>query len=77
MKENKLYIDIRDLIDEFIKIKKLINNKDIQIKKTKFDKYILIELIINIDLYIQQNHLGVQKIYQFEKYLNNNIAKFE
>ena len=92
MKENKLYIDIRDLIEEFNEIKKLVNNKDIQIKNTNIDKYILIEnnkklnnennllkqhinkLIINIDLYIQKNHLAVQRIFQLENYLNNNKA---
>ena len=92
MKENKLYIDIRDLIEEFNEIKKLVNNKDIQIKNTNIDKYILIEnnkklnnennllkqhinkLIINIDLYIQKNHLAVQRIYQLENYLNKNKA---
>ena len=90
MKENKLYIDIRDLIEEFNEIKKLVNNKEIQIKNTNIDKYILIEnnkklnyennklkqhinkLIINIDLYIHQNHLAVQRIYQLENYLNHN-----
>ena len=92
MKENKLYIDIRDLIEEFNEIKKLVNNKDIQIKNTNIDKYILIEnnkklnnennllkqhinkLIINIDLYIQKNHLAVQRIYELENYLNKNKA---
>ena len=74
MKENKLYNNIKNLIEEFNEIKKLINNKDNQIKNTNMDKYVLIDynkklnyennmlkqhinkLIINLDLYINQNN---------------------
>ena len=89
--ENRLYINIRKLIDEFNEIKKLVNKKDNQIINMKEDKNILInfnnklifennllkqhinKLIVNIDLYINQNHLAVKKINQLENYIENNI----
>ena len=88
MKENKLYNNIKNLIEEFNEIKKLVNNKDNQIKNTNMDKCILIDynkklnyennllkqhinkLIINLDLYINQNHLATQKIVQLENFIN-------
>ena len=89
--ENRLYNNIRKLIDEFNEIKKLVNKKDNQIINMKEDKNILInfnnklifennllkqhinKLIVNIDLYINQNHLAVKKINQLENYIENNI----
>lgn len=89
-RENRLYKNIKNLIEEFNEIKKLVNNKDNQIRNTNIDKNILIDynkklsyennllkqhinkLIINLDLYINQNHLAVQKIYQLESCLNQN-----
>ena len=88
--ENRLYINIRKLIDEFNEIKKLVNKKENQIINMKEDKNMLInfnnklafennllkqhinKLIINIDLYINQNHLAVKKINQLENYIRNN-----
>ena len=88
MQENKLYNNIKDLIEEFNEIKKLVNNKDNIIRNTNIDKYILIDynkklsyennllkqhinkLIINIDLYVNQNHLAAKRIYQLENYIN-------
>ena len=90
MKENKLYNNIKNLIEEFNEIKKLVNNKDNQIRNTHIDKCILIDhnkklnyennllkqhinkLIINLDLYINQNHLAAQKIFQLENNINQN-----
>ena len=84
MKENKLYNNIKNLVEEFNEIKKLLNKKDNQIKNTNIDKYILIDynqklsiennllkqhinkLIINLDLYINQNHLAVKRISELE-----------
>ena len=34
------------------------------------------KLIINIDLYINQNHLAVKKINQLEEYIQNNNYKW-
>ena len=88
--ENRLYINIRKLIDEFNEIKKLVNQKENQIINMKEDKNMLInfnnklafennllkqhinKLIINIDLYINQNHLAVKKINQLENCIRNN-----
>ena len=88
--ENRLYNNIRKLIDEFNDIKKLIDKKENQILDMTEDKNILInvnnklifennllkqhinKLIINIDLYINQNHLAVKKINQLENYIKNN-----
>ena len=88
--ENRLYNNIRKLIDEFNEIKKLVNKKENQIINMKEDKNMLInfnnklafennllkqhinKLIINIDLYINQNHLAVKKINQLENYIRNN-----
>ena len=84
MKENKLYNNIKNLIEEFNEIKKLVNKKDNQIKNSNIDKYMLIDynkklslennllkqhinkLIINLDLYINQNHLAVKRISELE-----------
>ena len=89
--ENRLYNNIRKLIDEFNEIKILVNKKENQIINMKEDKNILInfnnklifennllkqhinKLIVNIDLYINQNHLAVKKINQLENYIENNI----
>ena len=87
--ENKLYNNIRKLIDEFNEIKILINKKENQIMDMTEDKNILInfnnkliyennllkqhinKLIINIDLYINQNHLAVKKINELENYIDD------
>ena len=87
--ENKLYNNIRKLIDEFNEIKILINKKENQISDMTEDKNILInfnnkliyennllkqhinKLIINIDLYINQNHLAVKKINELENYIDD------
>ena len=89
--ENRLYNNIRKLIDEFNEIKILVNKKENQILNMTEDKNILInfnnklifennllkqhinKLIINIDLYINQNHLAVKKINQLEDYIQNNV----
>ena len=83
-KENKLYNNIKNLIEEFNEIKKLVNKKDNQIKNSNIDKYMLIyynknlnvennllkqhinKLIINLDLYINQNLLAVKRISELE-----------
>ena len=88
--ENRLYNNIRKLIDEFNDIKKLVDKKENQILDMTEDKNILInvnnklifennllkqhinKLIINIDLYINLNHLAVKKINQLENYIKNN-----
>ncbi len=88
--ENRLYNNIRKLIDEFNEIKILINKKENQIMDMTEDKNILInfnnkliyennllkqhinKLIINIDLYINQNHLAAKKINQLENYIKDN-----
>jgi len=90
MEENRLYHNIRKLIDEFNEIKKLVNKKENQILNMTEDKNILInfnnkliyennllkqhinKLIINIDLYINQNHLAAKKINQLENYIKDN-----
>ena len=87
--ENKLYNNIRKLIDEFNEIKILVNKKENQILDMTVDKNILInlnnkliyennllkqhinKLIINIDLYINQNHLAVKKINELENYIDD------
>ena len=87
--ENKLYNNIRKLIDEFNEIKILVNKKENQILDMTADKNILInlnnkliyennllkqhinKLIINIDLYINQNHLAVKKINELENYIDD------
>ena len=89
--ENRLYNNIRKLIDEFNEIKKLINKKENQILDMTEDKNILLnvnnklifennllkqhinKLIINIDLYINQNHLAVKKINELEEYIKDNF----
>ena len=88
--ENRLYNNIRKLIDEFNEIKILVNRKENQIMNMTEDKNILInfnnkliyennllkqhinKLIINIDLYINQNHLAVKKINELENFIENN-----
>ena len=88
--ENRLYINIRKLINEFNEIKILVNRKENQIMNMTEDKNILInfnnkliyennllkqhinKLIINIDLYINQNHLAVKKINELENFIENN-----
>ena len=87
--ENKLYNNIRKLIDEFNEIKILVNKKENQILDMTADKNILInlnnkliyennllkqhinKLIINIDLYINQNHLAVKKINELENFIDD------
>ena len=87
--ENKLYNNIRKLIDEFNEIKNLVNQKENQISDMTEDKNILInfnnkliyennllkqhinKLIINIDLYINQNHLAVKKINELENFIDD------
>ena len=89
--ENRLYNNIRKLIDEFNEIKKLINKKENQILDMTEDKNILLnvnnklifennllkqhinKLIINIDLYINQNHLAVKRINELEEYIKDNF----
>ena len=88
--ENRLYINIRKLIDEFNEIRILVDRKENQIMNMTEDKNILInfnnkliyennllkqhinKLIINIDLYINQNHLAVKKINELENFIENN-----
>ena len=88
--ENRLYNNIRKLIDEFNEIKILVDRKENQIMNMTEDKNILInfnnkliyennllkqhinKLIINIDLYINQNHLAVKKINELENFIENN-----
>ena len=87
--ENKLYNNIRKLIDEFNEIKNLVNQKENQISDMTEDKNILInfnnkliyennllkqhinKLIINIDLYINQNHLAAKKINELENFIDD------
>ena len=88
--ENRLYNNIRKLIDEFNEIRILVDRKENQIMNMTEDKNILInfnnkliyennllkqhinKLIINIDLYINQNHLAVKKINELENFIENN-----
>ena len=88
--ENRLYINIRKLIEEFNEIRILVDRKENQIMNMTEDKNILInfnnkliyennllkqhinKLIINIDLYINQNHLAVKKINELENFIENN-----
>ena len=87
--ENRLYNNIRKLIDEFNEIRILVDRKENQIMNMTEDKNILInfnnkliyennllkqhinKLIINIDLYINQNHLAVKKINELENYIDD------
>lgn len=90
-KENILYNNIKNLIEEFNEIKNLVNNKENQIRNTNIDKNVLIDynkkisyennllkkhinkLIINIDLYINQNHLATKRIHELESYIKQKL----
>ena len=51
----------------------LINFKNKLIFENNLLKQHINKLIVNIDLYINQNHLAVKKINQLENYIENNI----